>query len=148
MQQEGCLLSRTVRLTSAEALRSAIEYMMSYETGNFTIASESSSSVTFRNYRSPPQGITILLLLPAVLYLLVTTLFVGGFGGLVFLLLLLPITVYLVGYGRHIYSSVMAVPFEGGSLVRISGESELGYTLLHRWLETLPPMNDASETER
>jgi hypothetical protein len=120
-----------VRLSSAEVLRSAIEFMMSHETGNFTIASESASSVTFRDYRSPPLVIAILLLLLAILYLLVTSLIVGSFSGLVFTVLLIPVTVYLVGYGRHVYSSVVAVPFEGWCLVRISGESELGYRLLH-----------------
>ncbi len=147
--EQDWLHNLTVGLAPEDALRHATDYMMAYQgEKSFTVADMSEISVTFRNYRFPSAAITILLLVPSILYLIAANANVDWtFSGLIFFVLLFPPLIYLVGAGRHVYSGVAVIPVRGGCRIRISGESQLGYERLRTWAGALPPPDIADEPD-
>ncbi len=141
-----------VALSAREVLVSAIEHVLGHNgsSGTFTVFSKSENSVTFSNYRPPNNFVALGLLVLGLLFYFGVTVgnanveFNDILNDLLWAMVLLPAILYMLVAGRHVYSTVVAIPVANGCRVIISSESELGRDQLFSWFS---PISLASKAD-
>lgn len=148
--------AKEVSLSPPEVLESAADYAMVHDGRHkLSLLSKSDKHITFQNYNPPNLKVTLLLLIPLLLYWLQAqaSLFFD-LNRVVFVFLLLLPVFYWFGAGiwgdanKHVYTTVSVLPVEEGCRIKVSGDSEVGRSYLRAWLRELPQMAARDERTR
>lgn len=142
-----------VALSAREVLVSAIEHVLGHNgsSGTFTVFSKSENSVTFSSYRPPNNFVALGLLVLGLLFYFGVTVdnanveFNDILNDLLWAMVFLPGILYILVAGRHVYSTVVAIPVANSCRVIISSESELGRDQLISWSSRISPASKADD---